>query len=300
MNKNSVTQHKGWDRDRVKMARSGGILGERKTRGFNDTGSKDKKDDMERKVIPKEYHCWSSSKELQGGVRQRGVMTLVHKSIATRVRKEDVIKDKEGRYLVVPVATLEKGQTLWLINVYAPASQSEKGQVKQRGQEEPETGQGKEEQQEEREERELRREKTRFYTETLGRLTEEIDKARTPRDVLIVGMDANIVMQGMVDVDWERKQEGEHLVILQRLERESQLLRGWANKLAVTDVWRLQHPLVRQYSRRVQEAGAEGDLSKRLDMILVSQEYANTVRKTSITPIEEQAWVSDHDMIEIE
>jgi len=105
-------------------------------------------------------------------------------------------------------------------------------------------------------------------------LTEEINRARTPRDVIIVGMDANIVMQGMVDVDWERKQEGEHLAILQRLERESQLLRGWASKLAVTDVWRLQHPLERQYSRRVLEAGAEGDLSKKLDMILVSHKYS--------------------------
>jgi len=85
-----------------------------------------------------------------------------------------------------------------------------------------------------------------------------------------------MVMQGMMDVDWERKQGGEHMAILQRLEKESQLLRGWANKLAVTDVWRLQHPLDRQFSRRVQEAGEGGDLSKRLDMILVSQEYANT------------------------
>jgi len=61
-----------------------------------------------------------------------------------------VIKDKEGRYLVVPVATLEKGQTLWLINADASASQSENGQGKQRGQEEPETEQGEMEPQEER------------------------------------------------------------------------------------------------------------------------------------------------------
>jgi len=149
-------------------------------------------DDMERKMVPKEYHCWSSSMEMQGGIRQRGVMTLVHKSLATRVRKEDVIKDKEGRHLVVPVATLEKGQTLWLINVYAPASQSKKGQGGQKRQREREIDQEEIDKEEEREEIELRREKTRFYTETLGRLTEEIGKARTPRDVIIVCMDARI------------------------------------------------------------------------------------------------------------
>ena len=37
-----------------------------------------------------------------------------------------VIRDEEGRFLAVPIRTLERGVHIWLVNIYAPAQHKEK------------------------------------------------------------------------------------------------------------------------------------------------------------------------------
>ena len=47
------------------------------------------------------------------------------KTLASKVDKKEILKDKEGRVLVVPITTLVRGQRMWIVNIYAPASQEE-------------------------------------------------------------------------------------------------------------------------------------------------------------------------------
>ena len=37
-----------------------------------------------------------------------------------------VLRDEEGRFLAIPIRTLEKGVHIWVINIYAPANTQEK------------------------------------------------------------------------------------------------------------------------------------------------------------------------------
>ena len=55
--------------------------------------------------------------------RMRGVMTLVSQELAMGIRKEKIIRGEDGRYLMVPIATLTPGQMMWIVNIYAPVAE---------------------------------------------------------------------------------------------------------------------------------------------------------------------------------
>ena len=87
--------------------------------------AKIKEGDAERLILPEDYEVYASAAEGATDLRHRGVMTIVKRTVASKVCSGDIIKDKEGRILVIPITTLVRGQRLWLINLYAPASQKE-------------------------------------------------------------------------------------------------------------------------------------------------------------------------------
>ena len=71
---------------------------------------------------PEGYQFWAASRKQEG---MRGVLTILKDNLAMRVDKERIIKDPEGRVLEIPIKTLLRGQTMWLINIYAPVADKE-------------------------------------------------------------------------------------------------------------------------------------------------------------------------------
>ena len=82
-----------------------------------------KKGDATKLQTPPNYEMYAS--EGKSRIRQRGVMTFIKKTLATRAIETEIYKDEEGRILVIPIQTLVTGQRLWIGNIYAPASQQE-------------------------------------------------------------------------------------------------------------------------------------------------------------------------------
>ena len=80
---------------------------------------------MEKLDVPANYIAIDSSMKNQHTPRQRGVLTQVHTRLAARIIERDIIRDHEGRFLAVPITTLNRQQRRWIINIYAPASQQE-------------------------------------------------------------------------------------------------------------------------------------------------------------------------------
>jgi len=56
----------------------------------------------------------------------KGIAVILSRALVPFVRKEHVIMDEAGRYIAVPCRTLEKGQTMWLVSIYAPVNGQEK------------------------------------------------------------------------------------------------------------------------------------------------------------------------------
>ena len=58
--------------------------------------------------------------------RKQGVATFIGKRLAALTRDKDIVRDEEGRFLAIPVRTLTRGVSLWLINIYGPCQHSER------------------------------------------------------------------------------------------------------------------------------------------------------------------------------
>ena len=61
------------------------------------------------------YDYWCS---IEDNRRRGGVMTLMPRILTPLIIQQDIIKDKEGRFLAIPCHTKTKGQRLWFINIF--------------------------------------------------------------------------------------------------------------------------------------------------------------------------------------
>ena len=104
------------------------------------------------------------------------MVTLIKKTLATRVDKESIIKDTEGRILIIPIRTLLEDKRIWIQNVYGPASQREEStklaeSVTQSQQTDKEPlSQGEESDQ-------LTKEKEKFYRSTLRKTQTHLENS---------------------------------------------------------------------------------------------------------------------------
>ena len=83
-----------------------------------------------------------------------------------------VVKDQEGRFVAVPVKTLQKGVSIWLLSIYAPAQKSQK---------------------------------KKFWQESLPNLMQKVKMNSSTRDIIITGMDANLPWEPRKDREWAIK-----------------------------------------------------------------------------------------------
>ncbi len=248
-------------------------------------------------IVPEGYKQFAASLKKEG---MRGVMTIIKDNLAMMVDKNRIIKDKEGRYLMIPCNTLMRGQTLWLENIYAPVSDKEiSKKVKKRQEEKKEMGKT-EEKKEEMEEEELNNQKRNFYRKQLQEVHAIMNKVSSAQDIKIVGMDANLVIEPTKDTEWE-KYEGKNITTnMKKLERGAEMLKEWMRKQELEDIWRLQNPEKRQYTRKTEEGEEKKTVGKRIDYILVDSKHTGMVTGTEIMMKEDRKWNSDHEMIKIE
>ena len=101
--------------------------------------------------------------------RKAGVATFLNKRVSLLVRDNMVLKDEEGRFLAIPIRTLEKGVHIRVINIYAPANTQEK---------------------------------KKFWEESIAKQMQRVKMRSSTRDRIIVGMDANLTSEPRIDNEW--------------------------------------------------------------------------------------------------
>ena len=147
--------------------------------------------------------------------RKAGVATLLNKRVALLVKDKMVLRDEEGRFLAIPIRTLEKGVHLWVLNIYAPASTKDK---------------------------------KRFWEVEMVKQMQRVKMRSSTRDRIVVGMDANLTWAPKVDKEWGTKSPEEMAKVLQQKEKASTWLREWAEESDMVDTWRMKHPTDREYT----------------------------------------------------
>ena len=254
--------------------------------------------DAEKLKLPQEYHIYSSEVAARNRFRQRGVITLIKKSLASRVITQHIVKDTQGRVLVIPIQTLARGQVMWVVNIYAPASNIENSihilEQQSTSLKETEAKQGTIEEQEEQD----TKEKEKFYRESGELLQKEVIRKASAQDIVIVGMDANAVINHDLDLDWEAAEEGKRETLKKRAAKEGSYLKRWMEKLDLIDVWRQQHPQARQYTIEQRQGKSRTEVAKRIDMIMVNTKFAQMVTSTKIRDDLPHEWLSDHMITE--
>ena len=178
-----------------------------------------------------------------------GLITLIHSTLAHKVIEKDIIKDKQGRYMAIPIATLEPGVKMWFCNIYGPAANKIEKQDK--------------EQAEDSENETITKEKEKFWQEEMYKQMNNIHQAGGPKDYIVLGMDANSIMEVEMDASWEELQKTTSWRNQQI--KQSRPFVKWAMEHQLWDTWRNKHRQERQYSRRPMPPQAQ----KRIDMILV-------------------------------
>ena len=254
--------------------------------------------DAEKLHLPQEYHVYSSEISGRNRFRQRGVITLVKKTLASRVLTQQIVKDAQGRVLIVPIQTLARGQVMWLVNVYAPASENENSihVLEDRMQDEEE--QEEEARKKTETEDKTMKEKERFYKELRDIMKREVAKKASAQDIVIVGMDANAVVEHDMDVEWEEVEPESRAALRKRITKESRYLKTWMEEMNLVDVWRQQHPGERKYTIKERKGEKRKEVAKRIDMLLVNEKFAPMVTETVIRSEQPQEWLSDHEILE--
>ena len=129
---------------------------------------------------------------------------------------------------------------MWIMNMYAPASQEENSinilQSQLENIEVEEQGNNNENTEEEEEVTKV--EKAKFYNTKMAKIQQEIEKRASAQDVIIAGMDANAIMDNTTDMNWEGIEENrkERMKVA---EQEGQPLRAWINRMGLVDMWRI-------------------------------------------------------------
>ena len=130
-------------------------------------------------------------------------------------RDKMVVKDEEGRFIAVPVKTLEKGVSVWLLNIYAPAQKNQKN---------------------------------RFWEESLPRLMQLVKARSSTRDIIITGMDANLPWEPRKDREWAIKDTEKLIQAMKEQEQASTWIQEWAEDNEMVDTWRQKHPTQEEYT----------------------------------------------------
>ena len=130
-------------------------------------------------------------------------------------------------------------------------------------------------------------------------LKDEVLRKASAQDIVIVGIDANSLIDNTQDMQWESLTEKDRTERMRRAETEGRPLRNWMKKMNLTDIWRTQQPTEREYTREEQKTERRHEIAKRIDMILVNEKFASMVTNSKIWPNSKQEWVSDHSITEI-
>ncbi len=203
-----------------------------------------------------------------GEAGDTGVVTLIHNSVRFRVLEKQIIKDKQGRFMAIPIKTLTPQKLMWVINIYGPVSDVATGGRTQL--------------------------KKQFWENTLNPLMQKIHTTGSEQDIIVVGTDANAVMDVEMDTNWEESEKNKEW------RKKEQNAAQWFQKAMATqhlqDIWREYHLNERQYTRRSVE---QKQIHKRIDYIMVNEKGKEITTGAKITPIEDLPWGSDHDVTEV-
>jgi len=151
-------------------------------------------------------------------MRQRGVAVIMDSKLVPLVRKDRVIRDVQGRYIAVPCRSLVKGQTIWWISIYAPAESKEK---------------------------------EGFYHKELKKLGEEMLESASARDIVLIGMDANAVINPVWDIAWEEYAAAQLEDRMRVLKREASYLNKWVEEMDLTEIWQRCYLNKRMFTREL-------------------------------------------------
>ena len=87
-------------------------------------------------------------------------------------------------------------------------------------------------------------EKKQFWEEKLPKLMNQVKIRCSPKDRIVVGMDANITMEPDLDTEW---QGGTRIEV-----EKAAWIHEWTNSYFLRDTWRQKHPKDREYTRLAQ------------------------------------------------
>jgi len=186
-----------------------------------------------------------------------------------------VITDEAGRYIAVPCKTLVKGQTMWLLSIYAPVNEQEKRV---------------------------------FYEKKLKVLSNKMLEASSSNDIIVIGMDANATRNPIMDVEWEMYQPETRNERMKQLRKASVVVNDWADNMDLQDTWHRLFPEQRVYTRelmgqKVQDEGGGRlkvrNIAKRLDYMLINRAFSQIHTHSWVCRPAEMDWASDHAMLGI-
>jgi exonuclease III len=238
---------------------------------------------MEKRM--KGYKAYWSVKENE---RKNGVMTILKEELAALVLEIQIVRDKDGRFLALPLRTLTKDLKMWIVNIYAPSGVKKEEQT--------DTGTQASADQEEQNaatERKTIKEKDKFWNDTMRTHMKKMHQHARKEDIKIFGMDANLTMEPTEDMEWEAVEKWE--AKLQDESKTSVWLQNWAEENALVDIWRLQNPNTREYTRRQQN-----QVARRLDYLMVNDRWANAVTCSRVLHKLELDWGTDHRAVAME
>jgi len=202
------------------------------------------------------------------------LLTLIHPSMETQICRKEIIRDKQGRFMAVPLKILQPGKKLWLVNIYGPVRDE------------------KEEEGEKKTNKSNKTKKEAFWHSEMPKLWQKMLQHSSDQDIHLACTDANSVINPVQDSNWDSMNKTPQW--LNQEQQHSKWFQIWIAKFGLLDMWRIQHPNIKQYTR------TQGtNIHKRIDYILSSHNMANIITETSIIPNIQVKWTSDHDIIQI-
>ena len=165
-----------------------------------------------------------------------GTAVIIHKSVGLAVVQNKVYAASEGNILAVPVRTLVSGQLMWLVSIYVPCDAKDRDS---------------------------------FFKKDMYKLLEHMAIEGKAADIIIVGTDANAVMDPSQDIQWERYNPATRDSNLNLYSESSKMFNAWLDTADLLDTWKRHHQGVREYTRLAQ---VHSQVDKRLDFISSSTE----------------------------
>ena len=235
---------------------------------------KEEKEEKWQQITPRGCKMFVASSKSPG--RRSGVAILLNKRTAPLVIQDQIVKDTQGRFIAVPLRTLNKGEKLWVISIYAPA---------------------------------YTQEKETFWEKLLPSYMKVVKARCSNRDKIQIGIDANIAIHPEMDIDWELVGEEVRERNYSRKSKEAELLKDWMEEDDMMDSWRETHRGSKEFTwggrRDTLDLEAEADedekkltAGRRIDYILNSANMKMNILETKIIHPIFVNWQTDHSVIE--